>query len=202
MDEPTEPTGEQPIDRRRTSREEGQMLLFGSAVDLARRQGSLQEEQTPLFEHSRMSSTSYALVDEGGTVLARIPLVAARKRLKQRCRIARRLLKRPVAKLPSYARAGISGLTLNQLRLLEETQRALAWAIGSGEPFPDPGFRVLEALITLGLLALCVLPGLWYASHRARQKRLSKAQMKELVARWRSKGRPDPPESFFTLYNR
>ena len=191
----------QPIERRRIPREEGQALLFRAAIDLARLQGLLKAEQTPDFGQSRMSDTSYALVDANHTVLARIPLEAARERLKQHLRIARRLLSRPIAKLPLYAKQGQIGFTVNQARLLEEEPRALAWAIGSAEPFPDPGSRLEHGLITAGLLCLCVLPGLWYVSYRAKQHHIFKQQVKELVARWRSKGKPDPPESFFSLYN-
>ena len=191
----------QPIERRRIPREEGQALLFRAAIDLARLQGLLKAEQTPDFGQSRMSDTSYALVDANHTVLARIPLEAARERLKQHLRIARRLLSRPIAKLPLYAKQGQIGFTVNQARLLEEEPRALAWAIGSAEPFPDPGSRLEHGLITAGLLCLCVLPGLWYVSYRAKQHHIFKQQVKELVARWRSKGKPDPLESFFSLYN-
>jgi hypothetical protein len=190
-----------PIEQRFLSREEGELLLFRAAIDVARLQGLLSTEQTPQFEQSRMSTSSYALVDQDHTVLARIPLEKARQRLKQRFRIARRLLSGPLAKLPSYAKQGQLGFTVNQVRLLEEEPRALAWAIGSAEPFPDPGSRLEHGLITAGLLCLCLVPGLWYAGYRAKQRHIFKQQVKELVARWRSKGRPDPPNSFFTLYN-
>lgn len=186
-------------EHRRISRDEGQRLLFRAAIDLARLQGSLRADQMPVFEQSRLGRTSYALVDEHHTLLARIPLEAARRRLKQRSRIARRVLRAPLAALPSVARQG-PDLTVNILRLLDEEPRALAWAIGSAEPFPDRGSRLEHALITAGLLCLCVVPGLWYMSLRFKQRRTYEHEVRELVARWRCRGRPDPPDSFFLLY--
>ncbi|MEX1317325.1 MAG: hypothetical protein AB1Z22_09400 [Synechococcaceae cyanobacterium] len=178
---------------------EGDQLLFGAAQDLARLQGALNNGNPPLFERSRLGRNSYALVDADDRVIARIPLDAARRRLKQRSRIARRVLRGPAAKLPAVARTG-RGFTVHQLRLLDEEPRALAWAIGSGEPFPDGGSRLEQTLITVALLCLCVLPGLWYVSYRHGQWRQHQEAVRQLVARWRSKGRPDPPASFFVLY--
>ena len=190
----------QPIEQRFISRSEGELLLFGAAMDLARFQGALNDEQPPLFERSRLGRSSYALVDEHDQVVARIPLETARKRLKQRIRIARRVLRGPLRKLPGVAKQGQQGFTVNQLRLMDEEPRALAWAIGSAEAFPDRGSRLEHGLITAGLLCLCVVPGLWYGGVRIKQRRLYREELKSLVSRWRSKGRPDPPDSFFRLY--
>ncbi|MGB5135008.1 MAG: hypothetical protein WBN89_07530 [Prochlorococcaceae cyanobacterium] len=195
MDQPLE----HPIDRRLTSREEGQRLLYRAAIDVARLRGALKPGQTPDPEMSRMSNTSYTLVDGNGVVLARIPLEEARRRLKHRVRIAQRVLKGPLAKLPAVARTGRS-FSVHQLRLLDEGPRALAWAIGSAGPFPDAGSRLEHGLITAGLLCLCVLPGLWYVSVRHKQWREYEQEVRELVTLWRSKGRPDPPDSFFLMY--
>ncbi len=189
-----------PIEQRFISRAEGERLLFGAAADLARQQGLLQADNPALFEQSRIGQSSYALVNEQHKVLARIPLEAARKRLRQRVRIARRVLRGPLRKLPAVAKQGQSGFTVNQLRLMDEEPRALAWAIGSAEAFPDRGSRLEHGLITAGLLCLCVVPGLWYGGVRIKQRRLYKEELKSLVSRWRSKGRPDPPDSFFRLY--
>lgn len=188
------------VEQRFIAREEGELLLFGAAQDLARLQGLLKDDNPPLFEQSRLGKNSYALVDGQNRVVARIPLEDARKRLKQRVRIARRVLRGPLRKLPAVAKQGQSGFTVNQLRLMAEEPRALAWAIGSAEPFPDRGSRLEHGLITAGLLCLCAVPGLWYVSFRAKQRFLYQQELKSLVARWRRKGRPDPPDSFFRLY--
>ncbi|MCP9926339.1 hypothetical protein [Cyanobium sp. CH-040] len=195
MDQPLE----HPVDHRLLSREEGQRLLYRAAIDVARRKGALKEGQTPDQTASRMTTASYTLVDGDGKVLARVPLEEARRRLKQRVRIARRVLKGPLAKLPAVART-VRGFSVNQLRLLDEGPRALAWAIGSAEPFPDAGSRLEHQLIAVGLLCLCVLPGLWYVSYRHKRWREYEQEVRSLVARWRSKGRPDPPDSFFLMY--
>jgi hypothetical protein len=188
------------IDQRFIGREEGELLLFGAAVDLARLQGAANNDNPPLAERSRLSRSSYALVDGDDRVVARIPLEDARKRLRQRVRIARRVLRGPLGKLPAVAKQGQSGFTVNQLRLMADEPRALTWAIGSAEPFTDRGSRLEHGLITAGLLCLCVLPGLWYVSVRFKQRRLYQEELKGLVSRWRSRGRPDPPDSFFRLY--
>lgn len=185
-------------EQRLIPREEGELLLFGAAVDVARLQGALGNGKPPLFECSRLGRSSYALVDGENRMVARIPLESARRRLRQRIRIARRVLRGPLSKLPAVARQG-SGLTVNQLRLLDEEPRALAWAIGSAEAFPDSGSRLEHGLIVAGLLCLCVLPGLWYVSYRYKQRREYEEELRSLVARWRSRGRPDPPDSFFRL---
>jgi hypothetical protein len=187
-----------PVEQRFIPREERKLLLFGAAQDLARWQGVLKDENPPLLERSRLGRTSYALVDGDDRVVARIPLEAARERLKQRIRIAKRVLRTPLRKLPAVARQG-RGLTVHQLRLLDEEPRALAWAIGSAEAFPDSGSRLEHALITVALLCLCVLPGLWYVSLRYKQHRGYEQEVRSLVAHWRSRGRPDPPDSFFRL---
>jgi hypothetical protein len=186
-------------ERHITIRPQGQRLLFGAAQDLARRLGALHDDNPAVFELSRMSATTYALVDRNDRLIARIPLEDARKRLRQRRSIAQRVLKRPLAKLPRLAKQGSMGFDVHVLRLLDEESRALAWAIGSAEPFPDPGSRLGQAVITVGLLCLCVVPGLWYVSLRAKQHRDYRKAVEELVALWRSKGRPDPPQSFFLL---
>lgn len=196
----TPPAAGQPAQQRFIDRGEGERLLFGAALDLARLRGAVNDDHPPLFERSRLGSNSYALVNERDTVVARIPLEAARQRLRQRVRIARRVLRGPLRKLPALTRQGSTGLTVHQLRLMDEESRALAWAIGSAEPFPDAGSRLEHGLITAGLLCLCVLPGLWYVSVRFEQRRRYVHMVRELVLHWRRKGRPDPPESFFRLY--
>ncbi|MCP9886731.1 hypothetical protein KBY96_02105 [Cyanobium sp. ATX 6A2] len=188
-----------PIEQRFISRSEGELLLFGAAQDLARQKGALKDDNPALFERSRLGRSSYALVDDHDRVIARIPLEAARKRLKQRMRISRRVLRGPLRRLPAVARQGDMGFTVHQLRLMDDEPRALAWAIGSAEDFPDRGSRLENGLITAGLLCLCVLPGLWYVSYRYKQRLEYQEALRALVARWRGKGRPNPPDSFFRL---
>ncbi len=123
-----------------------------------------------------------------------------RERLGERIAIARQRLARPLADLPGRTSQDPQ-LGENQLRLLDQPLRALAWAIGTGESFPHLPPPARQRLITAGLLLACVLPGLWYMVQRRRQYTTYQQELQELVQRWRSEGRPAPPEAFFELYN-
>jgi hypothetical protein len=89
-----------------------------------------------------------------------------------------------------------------QIRLQGDQIRALAWAIGDGRRFPYQGSKTKQALITLVLLLCCVVPGLvYYVVRVLRPRREYQQELKKLEMRWRTLGKPDPPASFFALYD-
>ena len=196
-------TPAQANERRRVSREEGQKLLFGAAQDVARRQGALSEGIFASFEESSLSKTSYALRSVEGQMIARIPISEAREILSFRRKVARKLLQEQQGASGGFsAGMGLSqGMNKQQVRMQGEKVRALAWAISSGRRFPYAGSAQRQWIITGLLLLCCVVPGVVYGVSSLRVRAEAKRQLDKLVARWRANGRPDPPESFFLLYD-
>jgi hypothetical protein len=186
-------------ERRRVDREEGQRLLFAGAQDVARQQGKLAEGLFASYEASVLGRSSYALKTAEGRLIERVPLGEVRQMLGFRRELARQLLKKATEEVRKNKLARVER---KHVRLQQDEVRALAWAIGEGKRFPYAGSENKRALITLGLLLCCVVPGLvyyWYGVLKPRDQ--YKKDLDQLVMRWRSRGKPDPPESFFALFD-
>jgi hypothetical protein len=190
---------EQVQERRRVERTEGERLLFAGAQDGARQQGKLAEGLFASLEHSSLTRSSYALKTETGHLLARVPLVKAREMLSFRRQLARQVLGKLKVEIMKESTTKVER---RQIRLQDEQIRALAWAIGEGRRFPYQGSKTKQALITLALLLCCVVPGVVYYVVGVRKPRQRYQQdLNKLVMRWRTLGKPDPPDSFFALYD-
>lgn len=180
------------------SREEGQLLLLAAALDVARNRGDLQEGVRVPAEACRFSRHSVALCKADGRLISRVPLNEARRTLAFRRQVARTALHRAGAELTSRSTAAVEKQTL---RIQPERLRALAWAIGSGRRFPlEPSHRQ-QRLITLLLLACVLVPGVLYWRRAQQERRRYQHDLDNLVRRWRTMGHPDPPNSFFSLYD-
>jgi hypothetical protein len=186
-------------ERRRVDREAGLKLLFAGAQDVARQQGKLSEGLFASFDTSVIGKSSYALKTPDGLLIARVPLAEARQMLGYRRELTRRLMKKVKVEVRKGSTATVER---RQIRLQDEEVRALAWAISEGKRFPYEGSETTRGLITLALLLCCLVPGLvyyWYGVLRPRAQ--YKKDLDQLVMRWRTRGKPDPPESFFALYD-
>lgn len=186
-------------ERRRVDRSEGLKLLFAGAQDFARQQGALAEGRLASFEHSVVGRSSYTLRDANDKIISRVALVDARAMLSFRRQLARQLLSGVKVEILKESTVQVER---RQIRLQKEQVRALSWAIGAGRRFPYPPSETRQGLITLGLLLCCLVPGFVYyfkvvRGNRERYER----NLNELVRRWRDLGRPDPPASFFALYD-
>lgn len=192
------PQLEQLQERRRVDRDEGLKLLFAGAQDFARKEGSLAEGQRASFERSVAGRNSYTLRDEAETLISRVSFMNARAMLSFRRQLARQLLstKAEVTKESSVQ------VEWRTVRLQKDEIRALSWAIGSGRRFPYPPSENRAGLITLALLLCGLVPGLVYYVRVVLPNRTTyKANLNELMHRWRMVGQPDPPGSFFALYD-
>lgn len=186
-------------ERRRVDREEGQRLLFAGAQDLARQQGKMEEGRFASFDNAVLGRSSYALKTSEGLLIARVPLTEVREMLAFRRQLARRLMKKAKVEVRKGSSASVER---QKIRLQDEEVRALAWAIGEGKRFPYEGSETKRGLITLALLLCCLLPGFiyyWYGVLKPRSQ--YKKDLDQLVLRWRTRGKPDPPASFFALYD-
>jgi hypothetical protein len=190
---------EQLQERRRVDRDEGLRLLFAGAQDFARQAGSLAEGQRASFERSVVGRNSYTLRDEAETLITRVALKDGRAMLSFRRQLARQLLSDAKAEVTKESSVQVER---RMVRLQKGEIRALSWAIGSGRRFPYPPSENREGLITLALLLCCLLPGLvYYVRVVLRNRTTYKANLNELMNRWRMAGEPDPPASFFALYD-
>ena len=186
-------------ERRRVDREEGQRLLFAGAQDVARQQGKMAEGLFASFDNSVIGRSSYALKTNDGLLIARVALNEARDMLAYRRSLARRLMKKAKVEVKKGSTPSVER---QQIRLQDEEVRALAWAISEGKRFPYEGSETKRGLITLALLLCCLLPGFiyyWYGVLKPRAQ--YKKDLDQLVMRWRTRGKPDPPASFFALYD-
>jgi hypothetical protein len=186
-------------ERRRVERTEGQRLLFAGAQDAARQQGKLEEGLFASFDHSSLGRSSYALKTSTGQLLARVPLAEARDMLSFRRQLARQVLGKLKVEIMKESSTKVER---RQIRLQDDQIRALAWAIGEGRRFPYQGSETKQTLITLALLLCCVVPGLvYYVVRVLRPRQEYEQELKKLEMRWRTLGKPDPPASFFALYD-
>ena len=185
--------------RRLADREEGQRLVFAGAQDYARRLGRIREGRNASYQESVIGRGGYTLRTADGALIMRVPLVQAREMLRFRRALARELLKDLKEDVLKESTADVER---RQIRVQPERLRALAWAIGTGKRFPyEEGVKrrrwILWALLLCGLL-----PGVIYYYKRVRPaKRQYQADLKLLVERWHIQGKPDPPHSFFLLYD-
>jgi hypothetical protein len=125
--------------------------------------------------------------------------VQAREMLRFRRALARKLLS---GLKEDVLKESTADVERRQIRVQPEHLRALAWAIGSGRRFPYEEDVGKQKLISLGLAFLGVVPGVIYYLKRVRAPhRQYQADLKELVQRWHVQGKPDPPHSFFLLYD-
>jgi hypothetical protein len=79
--------------------------------------------------------------------------------------------------------------------------RALAWAIGTGRRIPQPPDAQKEPWLSIGLLFCCLVPGVLHLLQRQRLQKDYQQNLTDLVDRWRMAAKPDPPDSFFSLYH-
>lgn len=151
------------------------------------------------YDNSVLGRSSYALKTNDGLLIARVALTEARDMLAYRRALARRLMKKQKVEVSKGSTASVERQVI---RVQDEEVRALAWAIGEGKRFPYEGSETKRGLITLALLLCCLLPGFiyyWYGVLKPRSQ--YKKDLDQLVMRWRTRGKPDPPASFFALYD-
>lgn len=186
-------------ERRRVDRSEGERLLFAAAQDIARQQGKLGEGVNASFDASPIGRSSYALKTAAGQLITRVPLVEAREMLAYRRKVARQLFANMKVEVMKESTAAVEK---RQVRLQKEEVRALAWAIGEGRRFPYQGSETKRGLIMLALLLCCLVPGfVYYWFGVLKPRRQYQEDLDNLVLRWRTLGKPDPPQSFFALYD-
>ena len=173
--------------------------MFAGAQDYARRAGKIREGRNACYEQSVIGRGGYTLRTTDGTLIMRVPLEQAREMMRFRRALARQLLS---GLKEDVLKESTADVERRQIRVQPEHLRALALAIGSGRRFPyEEGVRK-QKLISLGLLLCCVAPGVIYYLKQVREPhRQYQADLKELVQRWRVQGKPDPPASFFLLYD-
>jgi len=196
---PIRRSGKTGADQRRVDRAEGQKLVFAGAQDYARRAGRIREGRNACYEQSVIGRGGYPLRTTDGSLIMRVPLVQARGMLRFRRALARKLL---TGLKEDVLKESTADVERRQIRVQPEELRALAWAIGAGRRFPyEEGVRK-QKLISLGLLLCCLVPGVIYYLRRVRAPhRQYLADLSQLVNRWRMEGKPDPPASFFQLYD-
>ena len=197
---PIRRAGRTGADRRRLAdREEGQKLVFAGAQDYARRAGKIREGRNACYEQSVIGRSGYTLRTADGSLIMRVPLVQAREMLRFRRALARELLKDLKEDVLKESTADVER---RQIRVQPERLRALAWAIGTGKRFPYEENVKRRRWILWALLLCGLVPGVVYYYRRVRPaKRQYQADLKLLVERWHIQGKPDPPHSFFLLYD-
>ncbi len=173
--------------------------MFAGAQDYARRLGKIREGRNACYEQSVIGRGGYTLRTTDGTLIMRVPLVQAREMLRFRRALARKLL---TGLKEDVLKESTADVERRQIRVQPEHLRALAWAIGSGRRFPYEEGMGKQKLISLGLVLLGVVPGVIYYLKRVRAPHQRyQADLRELVQRWHVQGKPDPPHSFFLLYD-
>ena len=182
---------------RRTDRDEGLKLLYGAALDVARQQGKIPEGRSPSFEHSQLERGRYKLRDLDDRLMAAVTLQEARAMLAFRREVARQVLEKVKVSVNSD---NPGNFEKRQIRIQKPEVRAIAWAISTGRRVPMPVERKMELLSSLGLLLCCVIPGVIYILRGQQLRRAYTEDLKGLVHRWRMAGKPDPADSFFSLY--
>lgn len=186
-------------DKRRVHRDEGQKLVFAGAQDYARGQGKIGEGRNACYEKSTIGRGGYVLRTADGSLIMRVPLEHAREMLRFRRALARELLKDLKQEILKESPLAVEN---RQIRIQPEHLRALSWAIGTGKRFPyEEGTKrrwwILRALLLCG-----VIPGIiYYYKWVLPLRRQYQYELKQLVDRWRVQGKPDPPQSFFQLYD-
>lgn len=183
---------------RRTDREEGLKLLYGAALDVARQNHQIPDGVTPSFEHSALERGRYKLRTVEEKTFAAITLHDARQMLAYRRELARRVLDKVKVSVNSD---NPGSYEKRQIRIQKPDVRAIAWAISTGRRVPMPPQRKLEPLVSVLLLLACLVPGVLYIVSGMRQRKTYREDLEGLVHRWRMAGKPDPADSFFSLYH-
>ena len=183
---------------RRTDREEGLKLLYGAALDVARQEGKIREEDSPSFEHSQLERGRYKLRDLDDHLLAAVTLRDARAMLAFRREVARQVLEKAKVSVNSDNPGNIEK---RQIRIQKPEVRAIAWAVSTGRRIPMPVQRRFEPLVSVALLLCCLAPGVIYILRGQKLRKQYADDLKGLVHRWRMMGKPDPADSFFALYH-
>jgi hypothetical protein len=173
--------------------------VFAGAQDYARRSGKIRQGRNACYEQSVLGRARYILRSADGGLIMRVPLEQAREMLRFRRALARELLKNLKEDVLKESTLDVER---RQIRVQPERLRALAWAIGTGKRFPyEEGVR-RRRWIVLGLLLCGLVPGVIYYYWRVLPSRQRyQADLKALVERWHMQGKPDPPHSFFLLYD-
>ncbi|QPN55799.1 hypothetical protein I1E95_11600 [Synechococcus sp. CBW1107] len=165
--------------------------LYAAAVGLAIRSGSLKRKAEASPEHSHSSSCSYALIATDGRLIERFSLQKVQAWASERDKVLNRI----------EGRRKLQGLPIEQrlarFRSWPEPQRALAWAVSSGQPIPPGRFGAGELLTAVLLLALFVLPGVVFLIWAVPRGRSYRQALAILVRQWRASGEPDPVDAAF-----
>ena len=185
-------------DRRRVGRDEGLMLLFAAAQDVAREEGKLAEGIYAQLEKSRISPTSFTLISAEGQTIARVSLAKARDVIALRRNITREVTREAKLEITPYAN---DYSNKRNYRNLPEETRALAWAISTGRRFPTKGYSRRDIQIGVLLLIPLILPGAWILLRIAQKRKRYDNDLRNLVLRWRSNGRQDPAPNLFAHFH-
>jgi hypothetical protein len=185
-------------DRRRVGREEGLILLFAAAQDVAREEGKLADGIYASPEQSRISPTSFTLITAEGQTIARVSLAKARDVIGLRREIAREVTRKAKLEITPYAN-DLSNK--RNYRSLPEETRALAWAISTGRRFPAKGYSRRDIWIGVLLLFPLILPGVLLLGRVAQKRQRYEKNLQDLVLRWRTNGRQDPAPNLFAHFH-
>jgi hypothetical protein len=185
-------------ERRRVKREEGLNLLFAAAQDVAREEGKLADGVYGSLEQSRISATSFTLVSASGQLIARVSLAKTREVMGMRRQIARDMTRKAGLEITPYAN---DQSNKRNFFTLPDKVRALAWAISNGRRFPVKGYQRRDIWIGLLLLIPGIIPGVLYLGWIALKRWRYEKNLKELVARWVTKGRPNPAQNLFAHFH-
>jgi len=183
--------------RRVTERDEGIVLLFGAAQDLARQQGKLSKRIQACPLHSGLERGLFKLRSTRNTLIVALPIQQVREMLYERRKLACQVIESAGIEINA---ANPPNLERQKVRVQPLDVRALAWAIGRGKRVPYCPKRRWAALEAVVLLLCGVVPGLIYLSWQANRRRRYRRELAELVKRWRAAGQPEPPASFYRLY--
>ena len=172
-------------------------MLFGAAQDLARQRRLLADGVRACIEASSLERGMFKLRNPRNQLIAAIPVREVRDMLAYRRELARDVMQRAGVQLND---ANPTSLERRKVRIQTVEVRALAWAISTGRRVPMPVERKMELLSSVGLLLCCVIPGVIYILRGQQLRRAYTEDLKGLVHRWRMAGKPDPADSFFSLY--
>ena len=198
MDQSHLPNPQGRDERRRVNREEGLILLFAAAQDVAREEGKLADGVYGSLEQSRISATSFTLVSASGQLIARVSLAKTREVMGMRRQIARDMTRKAGLEITPYAN---DQSNKRNFFTLPDKVRALAWAISNGRRFPVKGYQRRDIWIGLLLLIPGIIPGVLYLGWIALKRWRYEKNLKELVARWVTKGRPNPAQNLFAHFH-
>jgi hypothetical protein len=185
-------------ERRRVPREEGLLLVFAAAQDVARQDGALRDGVQASLSHSLISNTGYTLKTSTGSTIARVPLQRAREVIRLRRQVARRITRSTQLQLSAH---GNDRTNLQKFRTQPESIRALAWAISKGKRFPRRDYGEADLWIGIALLALGIVPGVIVLTRLQRKRKRYRQALRELVLRWHAAGKQDPAPNLFAHLN-